>query len=93
MAGFFFAQEMAEKYATRFKALFVGRSNLAKISKLSREAQRDIQEKQNRMKRFGFWYGSQVQLAESGIFGTMDKVLKTNAIDALTALFYLNERE
>lgn len=45
------------------------------------------------MKRFGFWYGSQVQLAESGIFGTMDKVLKTNAIDALTALFYLNERE
>lgn len=63
------------------------------MAKLSREAQREVQEKQNRMIRFGFWYGSLIELSQSGIFGTMDKVLKTNAIDALTALFYLKEKE
>jgi len=45
------------------------------------------------MMRFGFWYGALMELSQSGIFGTMDKVLKTNAIDALTALFYIKEKE
>ena len=84
---------MATDYAERFKALFKGRSNMAKMAKLSREAQREVQDKQNRMMRFGFWYGALMELSQSGIFGTMDKVLKTNAIDALTALFYIKEKE
>jgi len=32
-------------------------------------------------------------LAESGIFGRMKDIEQTNAIDALTALFYITEKE